>query len=242
MVCISAIIFGRFYGTSITRQRYDNARDQSGNTAIEPFALAPGEKYSINSKTVVKWRSRDSVKDAVMGPKKIRSSVLSLEEEAAVVAFRKHTLLPLDDCLYALQASIPHLTRSSLHRCLQHHGISRLPDVRGSKPKKKFKQYPIGYFHIDIAEVRTEEGKLHMFVAIDRTGERPPIYFELSRNLLIALNKISEQRDLLNQTPNGPLRLQPLPFRFSIPKASYAEHCASPGLLFDLIPRLEKRP
>ena len=28
-----------------------------------------------------------------------------------VVAFRRHTLLPLDDCLYALQPTIPHLTR-----------------------------------------------------------------------------------------------------------------------------------
>jgi len=50
-----------------------------------------------------------------------------------IVAFRedtlKHTLLPLDDCLYTLQATIPHVTRSSLHRCLQRHGISRLPDV-----------------------------------------------------------------------------------------------------------------
>ena len=26
-----------------------------------------------------------------------------------VVAFRRHTLLPLDDCLYALQPSLPHL-------------------------------------------------------------------------------------------------------------------------------------
>jgi hypothetical protein len=51
-----------------------------------------------------------------------------------VVAFRRHTLLPLDDCLYALQPSIPHLTRSALHRCLQRHGISRLPDVEGDKP------------------------------------------------------------------------------------------------------------
>ena len=51
-----------------------------------------------------------------------------------IVAFRKHTLLPLDDCLYALQATIPHLTRSSLHRCLQRHGISRLPEVEGNKP------------------------------------------------------------------------------------------------------------
>jgi transposase-like protein len=88
------------------------------------------------------------------------------------VAFRRYTLLPLDDCLYALQPTIPHLTRSNLHRCLQRHGISRLPEVEGDKPaKKKFKKYPIGYFHIDIAEVQTEEGKLYLFVAIDRTSK-----------------------------------------------------------------------
>ena len=46
---------------------------------------------------------------------------------AIVVEFRKHTLLPLDDCLYTLfQATSPQLTRSSLHRCLERHGISRL--------------------------------------------------------------------------------------------------------------------
>lgn len=95
-----------------------------------------------------------------------------MEDEAIIVAFRKHTLLPLDDCLYALQPTLPHLTRSSLHRCLQRHGISRLPEVTGDKPAKKtFKQYPIGYFHIDIAEVRTAEGKLCLYVAIDRTSK-----------------------------------------------------------------------
>jgi hypothetical protein len=51
-------------------------------------------------------------------PKEPKSSVLSIEEEAIIVSFRKHTLLPLDDCLYALRPTIPHLTRSSLHRCL----------------------------------------------------------------------------------------------------------------------------
>lgn len=129
------------------------------------------EQYGVNQKTVRKWRSRASVEDAPMGPRTVRSASLSAAEEAACVAFRKHTLLPLDDCLYALQASIPHLTRSSLHRLFQRHGISRLPDTEGGKPKKVFKAYPIGYFHIDIAEVRTEEGKLFMFVAIDRTSK-----------------------------------------------------------------------
>ena len=47
------------------------------------------------------------------GPKDANSTVLSAEEEAIIVAFRRHTLLPLDDCLYALQASIPQLTRPS---------------------------------------------------------------------------------------------------------------------------------
>ena len=127
--------------------------------------------YGVNPKTVAKWRKRQTVADAAMGPKERRSTVLSKEEEALVVAFRRHTLLPLDDCLYALQATIPHLTRSSLHRCFQRHGISRLPEVDGDKPKKAFKSYPIGFFHIDIAEVRTEEGKLLMLVAIDRTSK-----------------------------------------------------------------------
>jgi len=130
------------------------------------------EQFDLNPKTVRKWRKRTSVEDAPMGPKEPRSTVLSPEEEAACVAFRRHTLLPLDDCLYALQASIPHLTRSSLHRLYQRYSISRLPVMKdGAERKKKFKSYPIGYFHIDIAEVRTEDGKLHMFVAIDRTSK-----------------------------------------------------------------------
>src|SRR5262249_44366952 len=86
--------------------------------------------------------------------------------------FAGTTVLPLDDCLYALQPTIPHLTRSSLHPCLKRHGISRLPQVEDEvSPKRKFKAYPIGYFHIDIAELRTAEGKLYLFVAIDRTSK-----------------------------------------------------------------------
>jgi transposase InsO family protein len=133
---------------------------------------ALAKRYGINPKTVAKWKKRTATADLPTGPKEVKSTVLSVEEEAVVVAFRRHTLLPLDDCLYTLQATIPHLTRSALHRCLQRHGISRLPEVEGDKPtKKKFKNYPIGYFHIDIAEVQTAEGKLYLYVAIDRTSK-----------------------------------------------------------------------
>ena len=81
-------------------------------------------RHGINPKTVAKWKKRESTVDRRTGPTIPRSTVLSVEQEAIIVAFRKHTLLPLDDCLYALQATIPQLTRSSLHRCLERHGIS----------------------------------------------------------------------------------------------------------------------
>ena len=140
-------------------------RSQATNAALS-------RELGINVKTVAKWRKRETLEDRKTGPTEPSSTVLSKSEEAMVVAFRRHTLLPLDDCLYALQPSIPHLTRSALHRCLQRHGISRLPDMEGDKPKRqKFKRYPIGYFHVDIAELRTNEGKLYLFVAIDRTSK-----------------------------------------------------------------------
>ena len=103
-------------------------------------------ELGINPKTVSKWRKLQTVEDLKTGPREPRSTILTEAEEATVVAFRRHTLLPLDDCLNALQPSIPPLTRSALHRCLQRHGISRLPDVGGDKPKRqKFKRYPSAF-------------------------------------------------------------------------------------------------
>jgi hypothetical protein len=56
------------------------------------------ERYHLNPKTGAKWKKRAHVHDAPMGPKQPHSTVLTPEEEGLMVAFRKHTLLPLDDC------------------------------------------------------------------------------------------------------------------------------------------------
>ncbi|SPJ32787.1 hypothetical protein KSP9073_00795 [Kushneria phyllosphaerae] len=97
-----------------------------------------------------------SVEDERIGPKAPRSSSLTEAEEAAVVTFRRTTHLPLDDCLFALQCFIPHLTRSSLHRLYQRHDISRLPRETGPNTKGlTLRAYPIGYLHLDICQVRT---------------------------------------------------------------------------------------
>jgi hypothetical protein len=38
-------------------------------------------------------------------------------------------------------------------------------------PVRKFNNYPIGYIHIDLGEVWTDEGKLYLIVAIDRVSK-----------------------------------------------------------------------
>jgi transposase InsO family protein len=130
-------------------------------------------ELGINPKTVAKWRKRQTVEDLKTRPTEPRSTVLSEEEEAMVVAFRRHTLLPLDDCLYALQPTIPHLTRSALHRCLQRHGISRLPDDRTatSRRSRSSSATRSGSSHRHRRALQTAEGKLYLFVAIDRTSK-----------------------------------------------------------------------
>jgi transposase-like protein len=74
---------------------------QHGKESLRALA----RRHGVNQMTIAKWRKRSSTADLRTGPKEPRSTTLTIEDEAVVVAFRRHTLLPLDDCLYALQAT-----------------------------------------------------------------------------------------------------------------------------------------
>jgi transposase InsO family protein len=192
---------------------------------------ALSKRYGINQKTVSKWKKRTSVGDLPTGPKEPKSTVLTIEEEAIILAFRQHSLLPLDDCLYALLPTIPHLSRSSLHRCLQRHGVSRLPDVEGDKPAKKtkFKSYPIGYFHIDIAEVQTAEGKLYLFVAIDRTSKLA--YVELHQKA----GKMAAAQFLRNLIAAVPYAIHTILTDNGVQFTNREQHCLAGTHIFDRV-------
>jgi hypothetical protein len=141
----------------------------------------------LRSKTVAKWKKRTQVHDAPRGPKQPRSTGLTVAEEALMVAFRKPTLLPLNDCLSTWQATRPYLTRSARHRGLPRPDISRLPDLGGEKlAKKELKSYAIGSFPIDIVEVRTAEGQRYVFVAIDRICKCADAEWHEETNTMVA--------------------------------------------------------
>ena len=157
------ILHGSARTTPRVRAELQASKEKSG-------ALA--RRYGLSRTTVAKWRGRSTTTDARMGPRDPKSTVLTSVEEAMVVEFRRRTLLPLDDVLGCLKDSIPSLTRSSLHRCLVRHGISRLPESEEKTSKRgRFADTTIGYVHIDICELRLAEGKLNMFLAIDRVSK-----------------------------------------------------------------------
>ena len=80
-------------------------------------------RYGLSRTTVTRWRRRTTTADAPMGPSAPHGTVLGPQEEAMVVD-RRRTLLPLDDVPGCLRDTIPTPTRSSLHRCLERHGVA----------------------------------------------------------------------------------------------------------------------
>ena len=66
-------------------------------------------RYSINFKTAAKWRKRPGVLDARMGPTPV-PMVLSAEQEAIDVAFRRHARL----VLCRVPAAVEHILQRTL--------------------------------------------------------------------------------------------------------------------------------
>src|SRR3546814_14255812 len=83
-------IMGQVLHGSATTTHAVRAAIQRSKASIQELS----QHYGINPKTVQKWRQRNSVEDAPMGPKQRRSKVLSPPEEAQSVAFRQPTLRP----------------------------------------------------------------------------------------------------------------------------------------------------
>lgn len=61
----------------------------------EESLRALAKRHGVNPKTIAKWKKRRATADLPTGPKDPKSTSLSIEAEAVVVAFRRHTLLPL---------------------------------------------------------------------------------------------------------------------------------------------------
>jgi hypothetical protein len=72
-----------------------------------------------------------------MGPKNPRSTLLTLEGEAIILAYRWRTRLGLDDARLRLKRLMPNLSRSTLYRCLKRRGLSWIGPTATCPPLTK---------------------------------------------------------------------------------------------------------
>ena len=158
------------------RQREEIHENKEGLTVLEQ-----AKKYNVSVPTIMKWRHRTVFEDAEYGVKDIYNKHTSITrlEEYIICEIRKLTLLPLDDLLDIVSGIGIDITRSSLYRALKRNGLHRLKDLIKAKEgeegidKKtgKFKEYGVGYIHIDIKYLPKIEGKrYYLYVAIDRAS------------------------------------------------------------------------
>jgi transposase InsO family protein len=133
-------------------------------------------RYGVSTETVREWRERGpgDCLDRSARPHKLPWKA-SEEERAVVCALRRATGLPLDDLTFVVRHFLPHLGRDNVYRILKAAGLSRRPaPTRPEKPAAKFKEYELGFVHVDVKhlpKLRTADGecrKRFLFVAIDR--------------------------------------------------------------------------
>ena len=119
-------------------------RDKNDKGSVKALS----ERLGFNYKIVSQWKHWDFVHDIPIRPRVSHFTVL-MSQESIRVAFRKHSLLSLADCLFARREQILRLSRSSLHRLFQRNGINKLLENKKKKNlKKKFKKYPIGGYSV----------------------------------------------------------------------------------------------
>jgi len=133
-------------------------------------------RFGVSAETIRTWRKRgpSNCLDRSARPHKLPWKA-SEEERAIVCELRRATGFPLDDLTFVVRHFLPHLDRDNVYRILKAAGLSRRPEpATPAKAAGKFKEYELGFVHIDIKhlpKLRTADGecrKRYLFVAIDR--------------------------------------------------------------------------
>jgi hypothetical protein len=152
--------------------------------ASEETNIALAKRYRVNRKTIAKWKAREFISDERMGPKNPRSSLLTLDDEAIILAYRWRTRLALDDAHFRLKRLMPKLSRSMLYRCLKRRGISRIGSTKTCPPLTTAALRGPYLFEISVSEVAFRDpddsmGVLYsVFLAVEEITK--DVYAEVS--------------------------------------------------------------
>lgn len=124
---------------------HSNAKlNQHSREIIQKSALTNVElarRFTVNEKTISKWKRRAFTEDKSSRPKKIHYALNPLEKKL-IELVRIATWMHLDDLIDTVSTVIPRANRSNVSRTLQSLGISQIPEEKKAEAKK-FKEYAL---------------------------------------------------------------------------------------------------
>ncbi len=128
-------------------------------------------QLGVSETTIRRWRQRPGeVLDRSHRPHEMHTSTDPMEE-AIICDLRRSLGLSLDDITEVMRRCVDaKLTRSSIHRCLVRHGLSkRPPDLAAKRSTQPFAEEGCGFIHMDLKHLPSLRGQpAYVFVAIDR--------------------------------------------------------------------------
>lgn len=111
---------------------------------------AIAKKFNISWDTAKRWKERDSLQDKSSMPDKLNTT-LSKQEEDLILFECKQKKLSCEDIYCVLRERIPKLYPMKVWRCVVRNGLGEIPKdfIKEERKIKKFKNYSIGYLHLD---------------------------------------------------------------------------------------------
>ena len=131
--------------TPVTRAEIACSHERTGVLA---------QRYGVSTETIRKWRKRGAADCLDHSARPHHLPWKATEEERAIVCtLRRVTNFALDDLTFVITHFLPHLNRDSIWRILKAEGLNRRPKPASTQPAKgkgTFKDYDLGFVHIDI--------------------------------------------------------------------------------------------
>ena len=131
------------------------------------------KRFGVSWNTAKKWKVRKDIADKSSKPDKTNTT-LTTEDEDMIVFERKKLKKTVEEIFLTLEKDIENLYPQKVYRCLKRYGLSSLPDefVKAERKIKKFRQYTIGYLHIDtLYSPKIAKKRYYIYTAIDRVAK-----------------------------------------------------------------------
>jgi len=146
-------------------------RQEIKDSPLSAYTLS--KKYNISWTTANRWKQAETIEDRSSRPRRLRTDLTQAQIER-ILFERKQFKRTIEEIFFTLEDEIPNLYPMKVYRVLARYDLGRLPEefVDADRKIKKFRNYGIGYLHIDLLYApKINAKRSYIYTAIDRVSK-----------------------------------------------------------------------